>query len=478
MREIFRHELSDTIFSGRFLVSVLLMATTFLISLGMMNFEYEKRMENYEESFSLPNNQLFWDRYFYWKSENGNVSNSDTITLPMGVVKKPEPLLYFARGMDKRMRQSVEFVATFPIVEITTKPDQEVNLLKSVFAAPDLLFLVKVLVSLLATLSSFNLICQERERGTLKLMLVNNASRGSIFAGKFLGGLVSIWLAFTAAFFVYLLGLMMFTPVTLAGELWLRTGLIYLTSLLYISVFFSIGAAISSFSRKSAPSLIISLFAWLLIVFALPGISSLLAQQFVPVDSPQKVARVKLEKAQELERIYAEEHPEETDSSNTAGYGQRHDANRKNVNEALAKIDAEHQLRKENQMRLTTSLARISPVGSMTYLYTSLAGNGINDVIRYQDDLVKIREMVNDEVTHIMTSKEFREELMKSDRHYTRKVQTTVYDVMDAAQEMGFNPLNLEGSIENGWIDFLLLALFAIIPASITFIRFLSYDPR
>lgn len=115
------------------------------------------------------------------------------------------------------MRQSVEFVATFPIVEITTKPDQEVNLLKTVFAAPDMLFIVKVLVSLLAILFSYNLICEERERGTLKLMLVNNASRRAIFGGKFLGGLFSIWMAFTVAFLVYLLALIFFTPVSLQG---------------------------------------------------------------------------------------------------------------------------------------------------------------------------------------------------------------------------------------------------------------------
>ena len=478
MREIFRHELSDSIFSGRFLVAVLLMTATFLVSLGMMNIEYENRIKNYEESFSLPSNQLFWDRFFYWKFENGNTNNSDTITLPMGVVKKPEPLLFFARGLDKRMRQSVEFVATFPIVEITTKPDQEVNLLKTIFAAPDILFVVKVLVSLLAILFSFNLICQERERGTLKLMLVNNASRGSIFAGKFLGGMSSIWIAFTVAFLIYLLALLMFTPVTLQGEVPARIGMLYVTSLLYIAVFFSIGAAVSAFFRTSAPSLIISLFAWLLLVFALPGISSLLAQQFVQVDSPQKVARMKLEKAQELERKYTEEHPEDTNISNTAGYGRRHDANRENVNAALAKIDAEYVRKKELQMQLTTALARISPVGSMTYLYSSLAGNGINDVIRYQDDLIKTRDMVNEEVTRIMTSQEFGMEIMKSERHYTHKIKQTVYDVMDAAQEMGFNPLTMEEALESAWIDFLILAFFALVPATITFVRFLRYDPR
>lgn len=187
---------------------------------------------------------------------------------------------------------------------------------------------------------------------------------------------------------------------------------------------------------------------------------------------------MKLEKAQELEAKYTEEHPDDDNISNTAGYGRRHDANRETVNAALAKIDAEYVRKKEAQMELTTALARVSPVGSMTYLFTSLSANGINDVKRYQDDLVKIREMVNDEITQMMTSREFGMEIGKSGRHYTDKVKQAVYGVMNAAQEMGFSQARLEDSMETGWIDFLLMFFFALVPATITYVRFIGYDPR
>ena len=58
-------------------------------------------------------------------------------------------------------------------------------------------------------------------------------------------------------------------------------GLIYLTSILFISVFFSLAVTISAFSRYSASSLILSLFFWLFFVFILPGLAPLAAQQFV-----------------------------------------------------------------------------------------------------------------------------------------------------------------------------------------------------
>ena len=259
MKEIFLHDLRDAIFGGKFAVAFALMLVAFLVSLGMMSAEHANRMENHNESFSMPGRDLFWDKVFYWVEGNNNW-NSDTITYPMGVVKEPEPLIFFSRGMDKQMRQSVEFFTTFPIVDITVKPDQEVNLIKLIFEAPDMLFMMKVLISLLAILFSFNMISAERERGTLKLLLSYGASRVAIFSGKFLGGLFAIWTAFTAAYLVYVLALTLVTPVELAGEVPARIGLIYLTSLLHIAIFYGIGSAVSVFFRRSAPSLIFSLF--------------------------------------------------------------------------------------------------------------------------------------------------------------------------------------------------------------------------
>ncbi len=478
MIEIFLHELRNSIFNGKLAVAFVLMLAAFLVSLGMMSQEYNNRLANYEDSFSLPGDQLFWNKFFYWEFEDGRSTSSDILTFPMGMVKRPEPLLFFSRGLDKQMRQSVEFVSTFPIVNITVKPDQEVNQLKLIFAAPDLLFIMKVLVSLLAILFAYNLVCVEREHGTLKVLLVSGASRASIFGGKYLGGLFSIWTAFSAAFLVYLLALVFLTPVNLQGEMPIRIGMIFLTSLLHIAVFFGIGAAVSAFFRNSAPALIISLFFWLLLVFALPGLSSLLAQQFAPVDSPQKVARMKLEKAQQMESEYTEQHPEDTNISNTAGYGRRHDTIRDQINEELAAIDSEYLLRKEAQAQITTNLARISPVGSLTYLYSALSRNGLEDVERYQDDLIEIREMVNDRITGMLNEPEFGREYTAGGFDIPEEERRRAFGIMDAALEMGFTQLSIEESMESAWLDFLLMSLFAIASAAIAFTRFLFYDPR
>lgn len=478
MKEIFLHEIRNNLFSGKLVIAFFLMLIAFLISLGMMSQEFDSRMANYNGSLSLPSKDLFWNKTFFWQFKDGGYSNSDTITWPMGLVKRPEPLLFFSRGLDTEMRQSVELVATFPIVDITKKPDQEVNMMRQIFSAPDLLFIMKVLVSLLAVLFSYNMIVEERERGTLKLLMVNGAGKASIFGGKFLGGMASIWVAFTAAFLVYLLCLIFFTPVTLQGETPARVGIIFLVSLLHIAVFFGIGSAVSAFFRTSAPALIVSLFIWLIVVFALPSLSSLLAQQFVQVNSPQKINRMKLEKAQQMEEKYTEEHPEDRNISNTGGYGQRHDAIRDKINDEMKKIDDENQLRKNSQSRLTTGLARISPVGSLTYLYSALSGNGIEDVKLYQRDLIRYRDIINRQVTDMLQNPDFGRKWIAGGFNVPKELKDPIMKLIDMGQKGIFNHLSLPEALSSAWIDFLLLALFAIAPAAITFTRFLVYDPR
>ena len=199
MREIFLTEIRAAISGGKLLVAFLLMTTAFLISLGMMSQEYEKRMDNHGFSISLKGNELFNNRTF-WFLDNGRPEFSGRATMPLAMIKPPDPLIFFARGFDTEMRQGVDFFSTWPILDTNIQPEQEKNLLRLLFPAPDLLFMIKLLAGLLAMLFAFDIICGERERGTLKLMLVSGTPRSSIFAGKYLGGLFSLAVAFSASF--------------------------------------------------------------------------------------------------------------------------------------------------------------------------------------------------------------------------------------------------------------------------------------
>ena len=52
------------------------------------------------------------------------------------------------------------------------------------FPAPDFVYVVKVILSLVALLFGFDQVSRERESGVLRLMLSNPVSRGTVFSGS------------------------------------------------------------------------------------------------------------------------------------------------------------------------------------------------------------------------------------------------------------------------------------------------------
>ena len=447
MRELFLHEIRQNLANGKFVAAFLLLAITFLISLGMMHQEYLARQENFNESMSLSARDYFYDRLFLWVFEGGGYSTDDTYTCPLGRVKPPSRLLHFCRGTDMEMRQSVEFANRIPIVETTIMPQQDPNLLK------------------------------ERENGTLKLLLANNASRTSIFFGKYFGNLVSLLAAFTLALLIYLLFLSMLNPSILTGEAPARIAVLYATSLLYMAVFLGIGFVVSSFSQRSGFSLVLSLFAWLLLVFVLPGLATVCAEQLVTVESNNMVERMKLEKAQAMEREYEKNNPGTADGR-MSGYGARHDEIRDEINAELAKIADSHQRNQEMRAELTVDFSRVSPVGSLTYLYSMLSRTGIADVRLYRREIIRLRERLNDDMTEMFTNPAMREWYQPTQFDLHPEVVSRVKGMMDLSVKTPFETLSMAESLDSAWIDFLILFAFAVVPLVVSYVKFLVYDPR
>ncbi|HUX06567.1 MAG TPA: ABC transporter permease [Acidobacteriota bacterium] len=477
MKEIFLSEIRGSLSSNKLLVAFFLMLIAFLISLGMMNQEFEKRLHNYRMSLSLPAKELFWNKIFFWEFEGDDFTSSDDATMPLAKIKDPDPLIFFARGFDTEMRQGIDFMSSFPIFDINKQPEQEKNLLHLIFPAPDLLFMAKVLVSLLAMLFAFDIICGEREKGTLKLMMVAGASRGSIFTGKYLGGLVSIWIAFTGAFIIYLLALSFLTPVNLNGGAAPRIALIYLVALLHIAVFFSFGAVISAFSRSSPSSLVMTLFIWIIVVFVMPGLASLVAQQFAPVESEDTLAQMKFRKARDMEREYSEANPG-SDTSRTGAYGVRHDEIRPQIVAELQKIEDEHQRRKDLQIALTSNLARISPIGSLSHLFTSLSRTGIGDVHRFREDLINLRTSLETQFSEVIRNPEFMVLWGRAGWDIPKEIKEIAEPFFDMNRTMKFSKPTLEETLGATWYDLGQLAFFAIVAAALAFTRFIFYDAR
>jgi ABC-type transport system involved in multi-copper enzyme maturation permease subunit len=148
---------------------------------------------------------------------------------------------------------------------------------------------IQIVISLLTLLYAYDTISGEREKGTLSLMLSNAVPRYHILIGKYMGGIFSIFLFIATGFITSLLILTSSSLTQFSSSDWYALSLLFLASLLYVSVLFILGMLVSCITKRSATTLIFLLFFWVVFVFLIPNGAGYIASYFIKVDSAEKV---------------------------------------------------------------------------------------------------------------------------------------------------------------------------------------------
>jgi len=194
----------------------------------------------------------------------------------------PNPLSMFSKGLDETMGRSFECT----VIGITVRAGQKSgNEVFSFFPTPDFMYIVKVVLSLVALLFGFDQISQEKERGTLGLMLSNPTSRAKILIGKWLGNFLSLSIPFLLVVLLGFAFVNLDRDIHFSANQLVRLVLILCVTLFYIALFLSLGILISTLTKKAAISVVALLFVWVLMVFVIPNLGNLLARQLVDVPS-------------------------------------------------------------------------------------------------------------------------------------------------------------------------------------------------
>ncbi|MFC1604982.1 ABC transporter permease, partial [Planctomycetota bacterium] len=261
LKSIIRKEILNNLLSYKFSIIVILSTILILVSIFVMYGDYCLALENYEILHS--------------KSENPPV------------VIPPTPLSIFAKGLEENLCRACE-LGYQGRIDIS-RTQKSVNQLFKLFTTPDLLYVVKVILSLCAMLFAFDIICGEKETGILRQSLSNDLKRPILVFGKWIGGFSSFILPF---FIAVLLGTIF---VTLSPEVDMNTrnliklGLFLLNSTIYLAIFFSLGLFISCLAHRSSTSLVICLFVWAMLVFLVPNLGNILARQLVRIPTVQQL---------------------------------------------------------------------------------------------------------------------------------------------------------------------------------------------
>ena len=279
MKEFRSHLLTE-----KYLWTTILCVGMLILSFWLTTLDYQQRLTNH--SLSLRNKDDLYGGGMWWYTYRpGWRIGKPAYFRPTPIIKKPTVMSIFVQGLERRMSRPA-YSSLYK--ELDFDDVSHTNLLTDMYATPDLMYIVQTAMSLLALLFTFQSVCGERERGTLKLMLANPAPRYAILLGKWIGGYLCLVLPFLLALGIGILILNLMPSVSLNAEHWIRLVWLLLASLLYISVFFALGILISTLTERSITSFLVALFAWVILVLVLPNIGTLLAREIKPGDSEQQ----------------------------------------------------------------------------------------------------------------------------------------------------------------------------------------------
>lgn len=228
------------------------------------------------------------------KTYNDNVARNEAELREVRVYKNITPTIFrplsvlsvFSAGLEKQLGDSAN-------IELNSIPEADAALTEdnpylSIFPVLDASLILKIVLSLLAILIAYDSISGERERGTLRLILANRTARHEVLLGKLLAGVVTLVVPTTIAFVVWVLVLEHSPMADLTSSDWARIGLMYLTSLVFISAMYNIGLLFSCLANRSAISLVLGLFFWVVCVVVIPNGSVYVATRIRPLEPREK----------------------------------------------------------------------------------------------------------------------------------------------------------------------------------------------
>ena len=367
----------------------------------------------------------------------------------------------------------------------------------NLFGYLDFSFLMCFIISLLSIFFTYNLLNEEIEKGTMKLILVNPVPRHKIIVAKLIGNYIVFITPIIISFSIGLLLIIIAdNNGTNFNDFFKTAIMVLLTSCFYIFLFFNLGVFISIYQRQVNTSVMTLLFLWLLICIIIPNLSPIISKIVYPVKSEEffnnEIALVK----KDFDNIIKEQEREVFNTLLTSnGIAPPNNlrkfvSNSKNselmkkydeeIGEACDEIfrkrdskithmqkDFEDKLNQQN--KITKSLLRISPVSSFQFIVNEISKTGYSQTVHFKKQAQIFQDMVEAEIYNKYTTK-----------RYLREGELVLID----KRIKGFNPKktqppkfrNTPSDADFGeiWFDITLLFLICTILFIFSYIKFLK----
>lgn len=244
--EIARRELQDNMATWKLPLALLL--TTVLLLAGVLSLA-----SSYEDEVRA--HDLVEDEY----AANGE--ENEPTALGHRFLGRPQVMTLLVGGPAEAVRQAV---AAAPIFADGSAQDRS-DPLRLRFAPMDLGTVGVGILSLLAILVAYDGVCGEKERGTLKVLLINPLSRGDVLLGKYLGAMATLLLPLLVAV-ALAVPLLAATGVRFEPSDYGRLLLILLVLVVFLSAIVLLSLAVSALTVRSSVSILALSVLWLVLV--------------------------------------------------------------------------------------------------------------------------------------------------------------------------------------------------------------------
>jgi ABC-type transport system involved in multi-copper enzyme maturation permease subunit len=467
LRDIIKKEILDNITSPKFVFTFLLCAVLILLSVytGVANYGAEKK--EYTATVALN------------KKNMESQPNYSSLALPgIKISKPPQPLGAVVNGVEEAVGRvaPVNLVADPSLVESKYSS----NPVFAVFGALDLMFIVKIVLSLFAILFTYDTIVGEKEKGTLKLALSNDVPRDRLILGKAIGGYISLLMPLLIPLVLSLIILAVAPNLALSGQDWGRLFLIFLMFFLYLSVFFSLGLFVSARTSRSSTSFLVLLFIWVVFVMVIPKVAVITASKLEPTPSVHEITAKKDAFFQQAQQDGQKEYFEWIRKLGASGEKDPKVIQEKvkkyiedlqqrvlsKVDEFNASIERDYQLKMKTQQTLAVNLSRISPASALTFGSMTLARTGVDEYDRFLASVRAYKPIY----TKWLNSK------LGQSINFTGGEQNKIK--LDDMPQHSLAPESLGKSLARTLPDYVLMVVMIIIFFVGAYVSFLRYDVR
>lgn len=273
IRTIARKELLSHLLTFRFLMGFMLCFVLVVVNVRVLVQGYEGRLRSY------------WTAVKEYRDEIRKIERYSELgqTIRPKAYKKPKLLSVFSEGMEVRLGNSVRLShGEVPAVAEELGAD---NPYLAAFQSIDLSRVFQVVLSLLALLFAYDAVSGEKEDGTLRLTLANPVPRYAVLLAKYLSGMLCLLLPLAVGLLAGLLVMGLSGYVAFTSEDWMRTALLVLVSVLYVSAFFTLGLFLSCRTDRTATTLMFCIFLWVFLVPVYPSAAVFAVDQLSPMKS-------------------------------------------------------------------------------------------------------------------------------------------------------------------------------------------------